>query len=51
MNNQANRTNESVHQYIFQSNEETCEHGLSSWLCMGPNHYPTRQDEMEGRYW
>lgn len=30
--------------------EETCEHGMSAWLCMGPNHYPSRQDEMEGRY-
>lgn len=20
--------------------EETCEHGLSLWLCDGPNHYP-----------
>ena len=29
---------------------ETCEHGMSAWLCMGPNHYPSRQDEMEGRY-
>ena len=30
--------------------DEVCEHGLSAWLCMGPNHYPSRQDEMEGRY-
>lgn len=30
--------------------EELCEHGMSAWLCMGPNHYPSRQDEMEGRY-
>lgn len=21
--------------------EETCEHGLSAWLCEGPTHYPT----------
>jgi len=27
-----------------------CEHGMSAWLCMGPMHYPSRQDEMEGRY-
>lgn len=20
--------------------EETCEHGLSAWLCEGPTHYP-----------
>lgn len=29
---------------------DICEHGMSAWLCMGPNHYPTMQDEMEGRY-
>lgn len=29
---------------------QTCEHGMSAWLCMGPQHYPSRQDEMEGRY-
>lgn len=28
-----------------------CEHGLSLWLCMGPNHYPTMDDEMNGRYY
>ena len=27
-----------------------CEHGMSAWLCMGPQHYPSMQDEMEGRY-
>lgn len=27
-----------------------CEHGMSAWLCMGPNHYPSREQEMEGRY-
>ena len=31
-------------------NEDICEHGMSASLCMGPNHYPSRQDEMEGRY-
>lgn len=30
--------------------EETCEHGLSAWLCMGPNHYPTAEQEMRGEY-
>jgi hypothetical protein len=30
--------------------EETCMHGMSAWLCMGPNHYPSYQDEREGRY-
>lgn len=30
---------------------DICEHGMSAWLCMGPNHYPTMQDEMEGRYY
>lgn len=25
----------------------TCEHGMSAALCMGPDHYPTRQQEME----
>ena len=30
--------------------EELCVHGMSAWLCMGPNHYPTMQDEMKGRY-
>ena len=29
---------------------DICPHGMSAWLCMGPNHYPSRQDEMEGRY-
>ena len=29
---------------------DICEHGLSAWLCMGPNHYPSRDDEMNGRY-
>ncbi len=29
---------------------QLCEHGMSAWLCMGPMHYPRRQDEMEGRY-
>lgn len=28
----------------------TCEHGLSAWLCMGPMHYPTREQEMAGEY-
>ncbi len=27
-----------------------CEHGMSLMLCMGPMHYPSREDEMEGRY-
>jgi len=30
---------------------EVCEHGMSAWLCMGPNHYPSRDDEMNGRYY
>ena len=29
---------------------DICEHGMSAWLCMGPNHYPSRDDEMNGRY-
>lgn len=29
---------------------DICEHGMSAWLCMGPNHYPTMDDEMNGRY-
>lgn len=33
-----------------RDDEPTCIHGLSEWLCMGPNHYPSREDEMEGRY-
>lgn len=24
---------------IEERSEETCEHGLSAWLCSGPNHY------------
>lgn len=24
----------------------TCEHGMSADLCWGPNHYPTREEEM-----
>ena len=36
--------------YSKVDNEDTCMHGMSAWLCMGPNHYPSRQDEMEGRY-
>lgn len=30
--------------------DDICEHGMSAWLCMGPNHYPSREQEMEGRY-
>lgn len=37
-------------EYPPDPEEELCEHGMSHWLCMGPNHYPTMQDEMEGRY-
>lgn len=33
-----------------ETDNDICEHGMSAWLCMGPNHYPTMQDEMEGRY-
>jgi hypothetical protein len=25
---------------------ETCEHGLSAWLCSGPAHYGEPEDEM-----
>jgi hypothetical protein len=25
----------------------TCEHGMSADLCMGPDHYPTREQEMQ----
>lgn len=28
--------------------EEVCPHGLSSWLCMGPSHYPTTSQEAAG---
>lgn len=28
----------------------TCEHGLSAWLCAGPEHYPTDQQLMTGAY-
>jgi len=31
-------------------NEETCMHGMSAWLCMGPMHYPSREQEMRGEY-
>lgn len=24
----------------WEEPEDTCEHGLSAWLCEGPNHYP-----------
>lgn len=34
----------------MHEDDDICEHGLSAWLCMGPNHYPSMQDEMEGRY-
>lgn len=27
-------------EFVPEYNEETCEHGLSAWLCEGPNHYP-----------
>jgi hypothetical protein len=42
---------EEGYMYSKIEDEETCEHGMSAWLCMGPMHYPSRQDEMEGRYW
>lgn len=25
----------------------TCEHGMSAALCMGPDHYPSREQEMQ----
>ncbi len=28
----------------------SCEHGMSADLCMGPNHYPTHDQEMRGHY-
>jgi hypothetical protein len=28
-----------------------CMHGMSDWLCMGPNHYPTTEQEMRGELW
>lgn len=27
-------------QEAFESEEGECPHGLSLWLCEGPNHYP-----------
>ena len=30
--------------------EETCMHGMSAWLCMGPLHYPSYEQEMRGEY-
>jgi len=33
-----------------EQEHDTCEHGMSAWLCMGPNHFPSDRDEMEGRY-
>lgn len=30
---------------------ETCEHGLSAWLCSGPNHYGEPEDEMRDEGW
>lgn len=29
---------------------ELCEHGMAQWLCMGPGHYPTDEQEMRGEY-
>lgn len=37
--------------YLALEREQQCIHGLSAWLCMGPQHYPSRQDEMSGRYY
>jgi hypothetical protein len=31
---------------VEQIARETCEHGLAAWLCVGPTHYPTMEDEM-----
>lgn len=28
----------------------TCEHGLSASLCMGPQHYPSYEQEMRGEF-
>lgn len=29
---------------------DICEHGMSAWLCMGPMHYPSTEQEMRGEY-
>lgn len=49
------KTRGSTHDFVFADEDETdymtapltfaamfpsCEHGLSEWLCAGPNHYP-----------
>lgn len=39
-----------IWQESTRDDEPTCIHGLSEWLCMGPQHYPSVQDEMDGRY-
>lgn len=31
--------------YRDEVEHETCEHGLSAWLCAGPQHYPYTGDE------
>jgi hypothetical protein len=41
---------ESGEMYIMED-ADTCMHGLSFWLCMGPNHYPSAEQEMRGEYY
>lgn len=31
---------------VLNALDPACEHGLSLRLCMGPNHYPTNEQEM-----
>lgn len=30
--------------------DELCEHGMAAWLCMGPMHFPSAEQEMRGEY-
>ena len=37
-------------EYPPDPDEELCVHGMSAWLCMGPMHYPSSEQEMRGEY-
>jgi len=37
---------ETLSDAVLEALDPTCEHGLSSRLCMGPMHYPTNEQEM-----
>ena len=48
--NVCNSWDDDLQDGICAACNETCEHGMSAALCMGPDHYPSREQEMRGEY-